>query len=269
MIGKFSSWPILSGLISLGLTGCTAEMPPFDVQRAAMVGKIRTAAEATPQIIQHPHYEPALKAIGTVPRHDFVTREAREFAYLLTPLKIGYSQTISDPFVVAVMTIAAAVRPGSNVLEVGTGSGYQAAVLAQIGASVHSIEIVPPLAKTAAHRLQRMGYKKVTVKEGDGFMGWPDFAPYDAIIVTAAAAEIPAPLIAQLKIGGHLVMPIGPDAPLEQLIRVTKGADGKLDQCSLGPTMFVPLTGKGQRASGEMGLYDRSIPSCFGAENRP
>jgi protein-L-isoaspartate(D-aspartate) O-methyltransferase len=269
MKGTFRAFLFLTGLVVVAWTLFSAESPPFDTRRAAMVEKIRKTASATPLIAQHPQFEPALKAVGTVPRHHFVSRDARNFAYELTPLKIGYSQTISDPFVVTVMTTAAVVRPGSNVLEVGTGSGYQAAVLAQIGASVHSIEILPPLAKRAAHRLKRMGYKTVTVKEGDGFMGWPDFAPYDAIIVTAAAAQIPDPLIAQLKVGGHLVMPIGPEGSLEQLVRVTKGPDGKLDQCSLGPIMFVPLTGKGQRPRGEKGLYDRSIPSCFGTENAP
>ncbi len=238
--------------------------PIFDQRRAAMIDAVRVQASALPDLRRDPHFERALAALGAIHREDFVLGATRAFAYQLTPLTIGYAQTISDPFVVTVMTAAAAVTSGSNVLEVGTGSGYQAAVLAQIGATVHSVEIIAPLAKNAARRLKHLGFTKVAVKAGDGFAGWAEFAPYDAIIVTAGAAEIPAPLLDQLRVGGHLIMPIGPQGPLEQLIRVTKGEAGRLDRCSLGPTAFVPLTGKGQRTAAQKGLYDRTIPTCYG-----
>lgn len=189
--------------------------------------------------------------------------DERHEAYRDTPLSIGYKQTISDPYIVAVMTAAVRVEPGSNVLEIGTGSGYQAAVLSRIGARVHSIEIVEALAKSAAERLHRLGFANVDIKAGDGFAGWPEFAPYDAIIVTAGAAEIPPPLIAQLKVGGRLIMPIGPEWPLEQLELVTKTSDHATSRCSLGPAMFVPLTGRGARPKGLKGLYDHSVKPCY------
>lgn len=187
----------------------------------------------------------------------------RAQAYKDSPLPIGYGQTISDAYIVTVMTAALNLPPHANVLEVGTGSGYQAAVLSKLSSTVHSIEIVAPLAARAAKLLASLGMSNVTVRAGDGFRGWPEAAPFDGIIVTAGAAEIPPPLVAQLKPGGTLIMPIGPEWPLEQLLVVRKSADGKLSRCSMGPVMFVPLTGRGERPQNLKGLYDRSVPDCF------
>jgi protein-L-isoaspartate(D-aspartate) O-methyltransferase len=255
---------LVSLSVSATLASCAMTRPALNTDRAAMIEAIRQQTSDHPGLARDPHFAETLRAMNQVRREDFVPHAERPFAYRLSPLKIGYAQTISDPAVVATMTAAAAVGRGSSVLEIGTGSGYQAAILGQLGATVHSIEIVPQLARSAAHRLKQMGYSQVSVKAGDGFVGWPEFAPYDAIIVTAGAAEVPAPLLLQMKMGGHLIMPLGPQDPLEQLIRVTKTGDNAYSRCSLGPTMFVPLTGAGQRTPAMKGLYNRQVPPCFG-----
>lgn len=185
-----------------------------------------------------------LAALGKVPRHEFVPADSRALAYVDSPLPIGHGQTISQPFIVAFMTEAARIEPGDRVLEIGTGSGYQAAVLAEVAEEVYSIEIVKALGETAATRLHRLGYENVTVKVGDGYQGWPGKAPFDAILVTAAPAAIPPPLLEQLKIGGHLVMPVG--GFNQQLIRITKTAQG-ITRETLLPVRFVPMTGKAQQ----------------------
>ncbi len=182
-----------------------------------------------------------LAAMRRAPRHRFVPREASRLAYEDTALPIGHQQTISQPFIVACMTEAAAVRPGSKVLEIGTGSGYQAAVLAEMGAKVFTIEIVQPLAERAAAALKENGYTGVQVRAGDGYRGWPEAAPFDAIIVTAAPEEIPQPLLDQLAEGGRLVIPVGPEGRLQHLILVTK-TGGKLQRRTLLPVRFVPFT---------------------------
>ncbi len=237
-----------------------------DGQRSAMVEEIRRTAAEYPGLPDDPHFVAVVRAMEEVRREEFVPRDQRLNAYRNTPLPIGFEQTISDPYVVAVMTAAVGVETQSNVLEVGTGSGYQAAVLSKMGAIVHSIEIVAPLATSAAQRLKRLGYQNVAVTAGDGFAGWPEFGPYDAIIVTAGAAEIPPPLVAQLKVGGRLIMPIGPQGPVEQLVLLTKRSDGSLEPCSMGPAMFVPLTGRGERPASMKGLYDRTLPVCYAGQ---
>jgi protein-L-isoaspartate(D-aspartate) O-methyltransferase len=182
-----------------------------------------------------------LQAMRTVPRHLFVPPEYREQAYADHPLPVGERQTISQPYIVALMTELAAPRPGSKVLEVGTGSGYQAAVLAACGAEVYTIEILPVLAKRAAELLERLGYEKLHTRTGDGYDGWPEAAPFDAIVVTAAPAEIPQPLLDQLAPGGRLVIPVGSYS--QELVTVTRTADG-FERRSVTPVRFVPMTGK-------------------------
>ena len=187
--------------------------------------------------------ERVLAAMGRVPRHAFVPAGFRALAYVDSPLSIGHGQTISQPFIVAFMTEAAEIEPDHRVLEIGTGSGYQAAVLAEVAKEVYSIEIVRALGETAAARLQRLGYGNVTVKIGDGYEGWPEQAPFDAILVTAAPPSVPPPLLEQLRIGGRLVMPVGDYS--QQLVRITKRAEGQTHETLL-PVRFVPMTGKAQ-----------------------
>jgi protein-L-isoaspartate(D-aspartate) O-methyltransferase len=183
-----------------------------------------------------------LAAMRAVPRHEFVLPAYREQAHDDTPLPIEAEQTISQPYIVALMTELAGIEPGERVLEVGTGSGYQAAVLAQLGAEVHSIEIVEELARTARERLQRLGYR-VNVRHGDGYAGWPEHAPFDAILVTAAPPSIPPPLEAQLAIGGKLIVPVGEG--YQELIVVERTASGH-QRRSAAPVRFVPMTGRAQ-----------------------
>lgn len=182
-----------------------------------------------------------LQAMRAVPRHRFVPPDLVGRAYEDRPLPIGYGQTISQPYIVALMTEALRVEPGDKVLEIGTGSGYQAAVLAEIGCEVYTVEIIPQLAEQAARRLQELGYERVHVKQGDGYFGWPEHAPYDAIIVTAAPDHLPQPLAQQLAPGGRLVIPIGPQGSYQTLWLFEKGADGQLQATNLGPVLFVPL----------------------------
>ena len=183
-----------------------------------------------------------LAAMSKVPRHEFVPEHLADAAYEDHPLPIGYSQTISQPYIVALMTELLQIQPGAKVLEVGTGSGYQAAILAEVGAQVYSIEILEPLAKASARLLQRLGYTHVQVKRGDGYLGWPQHAPYDAIVVAAAADRVPPPLVEQLKPGGRLVIPVGDGQTRQSLLLVEKGADGSVTTHDVAPVMFVPLT---------------------------
>lgn len=182
-----------------------------------------------------------LAAMRRVPRHQFVPADQRPRAYDDTPLPIGRDQTISQPAVVAVMTQSIRPRPGMRVLEVGTGSGYQAAVLAATGARVWTIEIFRALADEARDRLTRLGYREVTVRHGDGYAGWPEAAPFDAIVVTAGADSIPPPLLEQLAPGGRLVMPVGDPYLDQELVMVEKDASGRVASRRLLPVRFVPL----------------------------
>lgn len=186
-----------------------------------------------------------LRAMRTVPRHLFVPEAYRDQAYEDHPLPIGYGQTISQPYIVAWMTELLELQPGDKVLEIGTGSGYQAAVLAELGyVDVYTIEIIPELASQAAERLRRLEYTQVHVRQGDGYYGWPEAAPFDAIIVTAAPDHLPQPLVQQLKDGGRLVIPIGPPGGYQTLWKFVKRGD-KLEAYNLGGVIFVPLTGPG------------------------
>jgi protein-L-isoaspartate(D-aspartate) O-methyltransferase len=186
-----------------------------------------------------------LAAMRSVPRHAFVPDAYLDQAYEDHPLPIGYGQTISQPYIVAWMTELLALQPGEKVLEIGTGSGYQAAVLAELeGVEVYTIEIVPELAAEAAERLDRLGYTGVHTLQGDGYYGWPEHAPYDAIVVTAAPDHLPQPLVEQLADGGRLVIPMGPPGGYQTMWRFTQ-EDGELQAQNLGGVMFVPFTGEG------------------------
>jgi protein-L-isoaspartate(D-aspartate) O-methyltransferase len=187
-----------------------------------------------------------LAAMGAVPRHEFVPEDQRAWAYADTPLPIGHDQTISQPAVVAYMTQVINPRPGLRVLEVGTGSGYQAAVLAETGARVWTIEIFRALADEARARLQRLGYGRVQVRHGDGYAGWPGVAPFDAIVVTAGADSIPPALVRQLAPGGRLVMPVGDPRADQRLVLLVKDSEGRVASRDLLPVRFVPLL-RGER----------------------
>src|SRR5262245_60835707 len=185
-----------------------------------------------------------LAALRAVPRHEFVPPEERAHAYRDGPLPIGYGQTISQPYIVAVMTELLELSSDEKVLEIGTGSGYQAAVLAQLAREVYTIEIVPELARRAEADLHRLGYSNVQVRHGDGYRGWPEHAPFDAIVVTAAPEHVPQPLVDQLAVGGRLVLPVGD--VFQDLVLVTRDAAGVRQDRLLG-VRFVPMTGEAER----------------------
>ena len=185
-----------------------------------------------------------LAALRTVPRHEFLPMRLRSEAYADYPLPIGHGQTISQPFIVAFMTEAIRPQPGERILEIGAGSGYQAAILAQMGAEVYTIEIVEPLAEMARQTLERLGYKNAHVKHGDGFRGWPEHAPFDAIIVTCAPDKIPPDLVAQLRDGGRMIIPVG-SGMNQELVLLRKKGD-KIEKQSVLPVRFVPMTGEAQ-----------------------
>jgi len=185
-----------------------------------------------------------MSVMGKVPRHQFVSKDLESEAYENRPLPIGHGQTISQPYIVALMTDLLHTKPGDRVLEVGTGSGYQAAVLSELVREVYTIEIIEPLAKQAAQRLAQLGYRNAEVKVADGYYGWPEHAPFDSIVVTAAASHVPPPLVKQLKPGGRIVIPVGASFLTQSLMLIEKQADGSVTTRQILPVAFVPLTGK-------------------------
>jgi protein-L-isoaspartate(D-aspartate) O-methyltransferase len=185
-----------------------------------------------------------MAAIARVPRHEFVPTAQRPYAYDNRPLPIGHGQTISQPYIVALMSDLIKPQADDRVLELGTGSGYQAAILAELTGQVYSIEIVEELGTQAAGRLSRLGYGNVTLRIGDGYYGWEEHAPFDAIVVTAAASHVPPPLVAQLKPGGRMVIPVGSRFLTQQLVLIEKDPDGQLITRQILPVIFVPLTGE-------------------------
>jgi protein-L-isoaspartate(D-aspartate) O-methyltransferase len=222
-----------------------ADADKYAPDRAALVAEIEADVRATADYLGRGRLDEAvLEALRAVPRHAFVPLPYRPFAYQNRPLPIGHGQTISQPYIVAIMTDLLDPQPGDRVLELGTGSGYQAAVLARLVAQVYSIEIVAPLAETATERLARLGYANVSVRQGDGYFGWPEHAPFDAIVVTAAASHVPPPLVAQLKPGGRMIIPVGSYFLTQQLVLITKQDDGSVTTRQLLPVAFVPLTGE-------------------------
>lgn len=208
---------------------------PYEGARRQLIAELR--ADRDPRLSRE-----ALEVLGRVPRHEFVPEGQRRHAYDNRPLSIGYGQTISQPYIVALMTSLARPAAGQKILEVGTGSGYQAAVLAEYGARVYTIEIIEPLARTAAQRLRTLGYRNVETRLADGYYGWKEHAPFDAIVVTAAASSVPPPLIAQLKPGGRMVIPVGGSFFTQTLMLVEKDADGGVRSRQIMPVRFVPLT---------------------------
>jgi len=232
-----AKWPRLLW----ALLACAAALPvqaQSDEQRWRAARERLVAGHLIPQGISD---SATLAAMRAVPRHEFVPPDQRPYAYHDTPLPIGHDQTISQPVVVALMTQLVRPRPGMRVLEVGTGSGYQAAVLAETGARVWTIEIFRVLAEEARGRLARLGYRGVTVRHGDGYAGWPEEAPFDAIVVTAGADSIPPALIEQLAPGGRLVMPVGDPRFDQELVLVEKDAGGRVASRRILPVRFVPL----------------------------
>jgi len=227
---------------AIAATGCGQEAPPvsgFAAQRQHMVQHQLVTRGINDARV--------LAAMAKVPREEFVTPESRIASYEDGPLPIGYGQTISQPYIVAFMTEQLRPKPSDRVLEVGTGSGYQAAILAELVADVYSIEIVEPLAKNAEATLQRLGYKNVHLKIGDGYKGWLETAPFDAIIVTCAPDKVPQQLVDQLKDGGRMVIPVG-DRFAQQLY-LLENKNGQLKQSATLPVRFVPMTSEGQKQS--------------------
>ena len=224
-----------------------AAMPEEDYAQARrqLIEEIEQDARETSIYLDKEALDPrVMQAIGLVPRHEFVPAEIRKYAYANRPLPIGYGQTISQPYIVALMSDLVKAQADHKVLEIGTGSGYQAAILAELAGKIYSIEIIEALGKQATERLSTLGYDNVTVRIGDGYYGWEEHAPFDAIVVTAAASHVPPPLVAQLKPGGRMVIPVGSRFLTQQLVLIEKQADGQLVTRQILPVLFVPLTGE-------------------------
>lgn len=235
---------VVGGLLT---AGCRSEQPSagpgpaaagrdtgLDAQRRAMVARQIAARGVTDERV--------LAAMRKVPRHEFVPPEVRSAAYEDRPLPIGEGQTISQPYIVGLMTALLEVHEGDKVLEIGTGSGYQAAVLAELTPNVYTIEILPTLAKRAEETLRRLGYNSVRVRTGDGYLGWPEEAPFDGIIVTCAPEEVPQALKDQLAEGGRMVIPVGAENGIQTLY-VLRKRGGKIEQKAVIPVQFVPMVG--------------------------
>ena len=229
------------GVLSMS---AVAAQDAYDAPRRKMVEEIAALARETANETGRAAFSArVMNAIGKVERHRFVAAGDEGNAYRNSPLAIGNSQTISQPYIVALMTDLLDLKGGEKVLEIGTGSGYQAAVLAELVATVYSIEIIEPLGRVAAQRLSAAGYRNVTTRIGDGYQGWREAAPFDAIMVTAAAPVVPPALIEQLKPGGKLVIPVGSQHSHQELFLITKSVDGKTQTRRVLAVRFVPLTG--------------------------
>jgi protein-L-isoaspartate(D-aspartate) O-methyltransferase len=236
---------LLSFLIFFGLANTLWALDNNEFLRRNMINAINEMAQATGKETGRSVFEPRVMVVmAKVPRHEFVPEEQYPYAYDNRPLPIGNGQTISQPYIVALMTDLLDTKPNDVVLEIGTGSGYQAAILSQLVNKIYSIEIVEKLGLDAEKRLKNFGYNNVEVKIGDGYEGWEEHAPYDAIIVTAAASNIPAPLIQQLKPGGRMIIPLGEQFFVQHLTIVEKDEQGKIKTRYILPVAFVPFTGK-------------------------
>jgi len=234
---------VFGALLAAGSIMTAEAQDPYAAQRKAMLDDIAALTRETRfETGRAALSERVMTALNKVPRHRFVPPGDERYAYANRPLPIGHGQTISQPFIVALMTDLLDLKPGDKVLEIGTGCGYQAAVLGELAREVYTIEIVVPLAKEAAARLAALGYGNVTVRSGDGYLGWPEQAPFDAIMVTAGALEVPPALMQQLKPGGKLVIPVGPQWRGQELLVIEKDASGKTSTRNVLAVRFVPLT---------------------------
>lgn len=234
---RFSQWLLVA---TLAATACGQRPTPesdFVAERQRMVERQLKARDIKDERV--------LAAMGKVPREKFVPSESRAASYEDGPLPIGYGQTISQPYIVAFMTEQLRPKPSDRVLEIGTGSGYQAAILAELVSEIYSVEIVEPLARAAEATLQHLGYKNVHVKVGDGYKGWPEAAPFDAIIVTCAPDKVPQPLVDQLKDGGRMIIPVG-ERFAQQLYLLEK-KNGQLKESVTLPVRFVPMAGEASK----------------------
>ena len=237
-------WEKRALLLTLLILCSWAGAVEYAAMRRQMIREIESDVRETSIYLDKRALDPRVMAVmAQLPRHLFVPEQQRPHAYENRPLGIGHGQTISQPYIVALMSDLLRVEPGHRVLELGTGSGYQAAVLAQLGAEVYTIEIIEPLGKQAAERFATLGYRNIASRIGDGYYGWESQAPFDAIMVTAAADHVPAPLIGQLKPGGRMVIPIGGGFQVQQLMLIEKLKDGGIKTRQLLPVRFVPLTG--------------------------
>jgi protein-L-isoaspartate(D-aspartate) O-methyltransferase len=241
MMGALRVFAVFAALLSVA---GAAGGDPYVAQRQAMLREIvQMAKDAGYETGREKLDARVLAAMDKVPRHRFVPPDYRGRAYANRPLPIGYGQTISQPYIVALMTDLLKLKPGDSVLEIGTGSGYQAAILAELTQRVYSIEIIAALGKRARQTLADTGYGGVRLKVGDGYYGWPEAAPFDAIVVTAAASHVPPPLVKQLKPGGRMIIPVGAAFLTQHLLLVEKQADGGVVTRQILPVQFVPLTG--------------------------
>lgn len=232
----------------LWLTSAVAFSQQDDIRyaslRANMVNEVRDYAQFAGDAADEGFDARVMHSMATVPRHEFVPADQKRFAYDNRPLPIGHGQTISQPYIVALMTHLIAPAGNDVVLEIGTGSGYQAAILSGLVDRVYSIEIVEALANDATARLERLGFANVTTKVGDGYYGWEEHAPFDAIVVTAAASHVPPPLIEQLRPGGRLIIPVGGRFMTQQLLMIEKTGGGEIVTRQIAAVRFVPLTGE-------------------------
>ena len=227
--------------MAAGLLMAACESPKLAAPQARNFDDLRKAMVETQIRSRGLTHAGVLRAMLDVPRHEFVPESLRSSAYEDGPLPIGLDQTISQPYIVALMTELADPKPEHRVLEVGTGSGYQAAVIARLVSQVYTIEIIPEHARSAAERLKRLGVKNVEVRAGNGYLGWPEHAPFDAILVTAGAMEIPPALAEQLKPGGRMIIPVG-SGPADQILKVVeKRTSGRIETRDVLPVRFVPL----------------------------
>lgn len=257
------AWVVAVGLLA-GEPAVDDGADRYAAPRAEMVQRVRTQLRSY-GVRGDRRLHSILQVIGRLPREDFVPEEERENAYGPEPRPIGDGQTISDAFIQAYMTYRLELRPSDRVLEIGTGSGYQAAILGSLVHHVYTIEIVPELARRAERVLRQHGFDNVSVREGDGYRGWPEAGPFDAIIVTAGAARIPPALVEQLRPGGRMILPLGPNWAQQQMTLVRKAASGRISVSSCGWVAFVPFVGQAQRPEpGTRGVWDRRHPRrCF------
>ncbi len=246
LFSKYKRLPcLLLAVISICWASYSKAVEDYASARMAMVRLIAKEAKDIGLLTDMKSLDhKVLDVMAKVPRHEFVPVFSKSVAYENRPLPIGYGQTISQPYIVALMTDLLKADKDDIVLEVGTGSGYQAAVLAEIAAKVFTIEIIEPLGEKAKEKLKTLGYNNITVRIGDGYYGWQEKGPFDGIVVTAAASHIPPPLIQQLKKGGRMVIPVGTRFLVQHLLLVEKNEEGKVQTRQLLPVRFVPLTGK-------------------------